>query len=41
MQVVKRTWQTIDYAQYQRLNHSVEKLVCKKCGEVVDPFESV
>jgi len=39
MQVVKKTWQTISYAQYQRLDHSAEKLVCKKCGQIIDPWE--
>ena len=37
-QIVTVKWQTVDYAQYQILDHSKERLVCKRCGRVVDAF---
>jgi|GEM_PF-4928230 Fe2+ or Zn2+ uptake regulation protein len=37
--MVKKEWQTIDYTQYQYLNHRKEILVCTKCGKVIDPWE--
>lgn len=33
-----KTWQTVDYAKYQILQHSKEILVCSKCGHVIDPW---
>ena len=37
--IVKKEWQTIDYARYQYLDHRKEILVCIKCGKVIDPWE--
>ena len=37
-QIVTVKWQTVDYAQYQILDHSKERFVCKRCGRVVDAF---
>lgn len=38
---VKITWQTVDFARYQILNHSKERLVCERCGKIVDAFPEV
>ncbi len=37
--IFKRTWQTVDYARYQVLDHSYEAAVCKKCLKQIDPWD--
>lgn len=37
-QVLQSTWQTVNYAAYQILNHSKQNLACKRCGFVLDAF---
>ena len=39
MQLVQRTWQTTDRFLGIVLQHTDEKMVCKKCGLIVDAFE--
>ena len=36
--IVKKSYQTISSLHYQVLDHSVEALVCKRCGHIVDPW---
>jgi hypothetical protein len=38
-QIFKRTWQTVDYARYQVLDHSIEAAVCTKCFKILNPFQ--
>jgi hypothetical protein len=40
-QVVRLTWQTVNLVRYQVLEHSKERLVCKRCGKIVDPFPEI
>lgn len=32
------TWQTVDHVRYQVLSHSKERLVCRRCGKIIDAF---
>lgn len=38
-QIVKRAWQERSLIDGTVLNHSEERLICKRCGKVVNPFE--